>query len=127
MKTIALVSAEIVAVVATIGLVLLLLLVFRNPLRPAWLKKGGAEAAAATAIVAMLSFSMAFLIAGLARAGVDALVAMAFAIALAGGAWWGLWRLFAIGERLRRADAGQSPFHKLETVAGSRLGRRKAA
>lgn len=113
MQAIASVSLEAVSVVAVMGLMQLCLLAFRNPHRPSWLRGGGAEAFAATAIVAAISFSIAFLIAGLTWAGLDAFVAMFLGLGVAGGSSWLIWRLFGVSERLRRAEAGRSPFEPL--------------
>ena len=100
-------TAVLIAVVSAIQLTVL---AFRNPLRPAWLKKAGADTLAAVAIAAGLSLAVAFEIAGLVAAGINAFAAVGIAAALCFGVASFNWRRFHCGDRLRRADAGHSPF-----------------
>lgn len=122
MKIIAIVSVELIALVAIMPLIQLVLLLLRNPFRSGLLRRAGIETVTAVAIVAAISFSLAFLINGLANAGVDVFAAMVTALACASLSWWGFWRLFGVGERLRRAEAGRNPFHRLGAGSGGKLG-----
>ena len=113
MSTLALLLAETAILIAVVSAIQLTVLVFRNPFRPAWLKMSGTDAVAAVAIAAGVSIATAGEIAGLIAAGVNAFAAIGITVALSVGVGVFNWRVFRCGERLRRADAGQSPFGPL--------------
>jgi len=118
MNTLLALVVYIVALIAAVSVFQLTVLAFRNPFRPTWLNKAGAESIAATANVGSLSVSTAFEIAGLIAAGFNAFFALAITMALIFGVVIFNWHIFRYGERLRRADAGHSPFEPLTIVQG---------
>lgn len=93
------------------GAILLTGLVFRNPFRPRWLHRDSASTLAALAISAAVCFGAGYFIAGTFAAGFDIAVVLVLTPAVFLAAGYAIWRGFDIGERLRRADAGQSPFY----------------
>ena len=99
-----------VLMVALIGLLQLTVLVFRNPYRPAWLRTSTAETWTTIAGVSLFSLSLCYQIASLIAAGLPTLFAIAgvpvFVVTVAVL----MWRRSRCGDRLRRADAGLSPF-----------------
>jgi hypothetical protein len=118
---------ETITLVAVVTAIVFCVLGFRNPFRPAWMKRAGIDNLAAMGIAAALAFVIGFEISGLAAAGLPAAYAMAFTIALVIGTAFAVIRLLGVGERLRRADAGESPFYGIrEAVRGRRSGRRHA-
>lgn len=93
------------------------LLAFRNERRPALLKRGSVEAIAANLIAIGIVFAIGFLINGLTGAGMNALYAILLSAVLFFGASIAVWKALDVRERLRRADAGQSPFYLPEWIA----------
>jgi hypothetical protein len=110
MNTLLPLLAHTAVLIAVISAVQLTVLAFRNPLRPSWLKRPVADTLAAVAIAAGLSLAAAFEIASLVAAGVNAFAAIGITAALCFGVAYFNWRVFHCGDRLRRADAGHSPF-----------------
>ena len=117
MNALTLLLAETAILIAVISAIQLTVLAFRNPLRPAWLKMAGADALAAVAIAAGISIATAGEIAGLIAAGVNAFAAIGITVALCVGVAFFNWRVFRCGDRLRRTDAGHSPFGPLPTAS----------
>jgi hypothetical protein len=110
---------EVAVVVAIVGAILFTGLVFRNPFRSKWLQRESMSVAAALGIAAAVCFGAGTMIAGAVAAGFGVAAAIVLTIAAFGGAGYAIVRGFHIGERLRRADAGQSPFYPqpgLETL-----------
>ena len=102
---------EVAAVIAIVGAILFTGLAFRNPLRPKWLQRDSMSVAAALGIAAAVCFGAGYMIAGAVAAGFGVATAIGMTVAAFGGAGYAIVRGFHIGERLRRADAGQSPFY----------------
>lgn len=113
MQTIISLIAELVFVAIVVSAVQLLVLIFRNPQRPRWLRYGGTEAIAVLFIVAGFTLSIATLVSGLVGAGVNVFVSLILAAAVPIAVAIVNQRVFRIGERLRRSDAGASPFGPL--------------
>lgn len=110
MDTIITLVAETFLIVVTVSIAQLLMLVFRNPHRPAILHH---EAPAIMiSIILVVSFGVAVLaeVHGLTQANFDPLLSLILAFALIIGTGWVNWRVFGLTERLQRADAGESPF-----------------
>lgn len=104
------VAIEFVAVAAVVSAIELIVLLFRNPLRPRWLRTSLAESVAVLAIVMGLTFVLATFISGMIGAGLNVFVALVAGVCIPVLVAVVNERLFGIRERLRRADAGQSPF-----------------
>lgn len=101
---------ELVFVAATVSIIQLLVLAFRNPHRPQWLRGGFAESVAVLGIVMGLTLSTAMLIAGLVGSGANVFVSLVIAALVPFAVAFVNARLFHLRERLRRAEAGASPF-----------------
>jgi hypothetical protein len=110
MNVLATVSAETAALVAVVAAILLTILVFRDPFRPAWLRSRLAVEVAAVLIAAVFAIALGAQMSGLIAAGLTPLSALAIAPTITLVAAVGFWRLFDCGERLRRADAGRPAF-----------------
>lgn len=119
---------ETITLVAVVAGIIFCVLAFRNPFRSAWMKRGGIDNLAATGIATALAFAVGFQISGLVAAGLPAVYAMGFTVALILVTAFLVIRLFGVGERLRRADAGESPFYGIQEAIRSRRsgGRRHA-
>jgi hypothetical protein len=102
---------EVAVIAALVGAILSTGLAFRNPLRARWLHRDSAATGAALAISAAVCFGAGFMIAGSTAAGWSVATAIGLTVAVFLGSGFVIWRVFEIGERLRRADAGQSPFY----------------
>ncbi|HUE47445.1 MAG TPA: hypothetical protein VMO81_14450 [Aestuariivirgaceae bacterium] len=111
MSSIIQILPEVAVVVALVGVILFTGLAFRNPLRAPWLKRDSASTGAALAISSAVCFGAGYLIAGSIAAGLGVAMAIGLTVAVFLGSGFVIWRVFEIGERLRRADAGQSPFY----------------
>ena len=111
MTSLAFLLVATVALVAALAATQLALLAFRNPFRSLWLRRPGADNAAAIAITFGVSLTFAFEISALVGIGVPTLIAILAAPVLVAGISWSIWRLLGCRERLRRADAGKSPFY----------------
>lgn len=111
MSSIIQILPEVAVVVALVGTILFTGLAFRNPLRASWLHRDSASTAAALAISSAVCFGAGYMIAGSIAAGLGVATAIGLTIAAFLGSGYVMWRFFDVGERLRRADAGQSPFY----------------
>jgi len=111
-------AAANVILLAVLCSIQLVILAFRNPFRPSWFKRHGLDNVVAVAIAAGMSFAIAFEITSLIASGLPAIIAIAAAPLIALVMAYASWRLLDGSERLKRADAGQSPFQRREKVAG---------
>jgi hypothetical protein len=102
---------EMAALVAIVAAILFVGVAYRNPFRPQWMYRDSASTVAALAISSAVCFGAGYMIAGSIAAGFGVATAIGLTVALFLGAGYAIWRLFDIGGRLRRADAGQSPFY----------------
>lgn len=107
----------VVASIALVGLIALFGLLFRGPACPAWLRRDSAASAVSVLVSGALFGVGAYLISSLLDAGLTIIAAVAVSVGLLIGSGMTVVRLFRIKERLRRADAGQSPFGPLGGVA----------
>lgn len=107
---------EAAIIVVIIGAILFTVLAFRNPQRPGWMQGDAMPIAASLAIAAIVCFGIGNMISGGIAAGFGVATAFGLTIAVCIGAAYAMVRGFRIGERLRRSDAGESPFY---AVAGS--------
>jgi hypothetical protein len=105
--------AEFVTVVAVVSGIQFAILAFRNPLRSPWLRTGLSESVIVVAIVGGLSFSVAMLITGIIGTGIHVIPGVILGVLLPLAVAFANERIFGVRERLRRADAGQSPFGPL--------------
>ena len=110
MNILALLAIEAGAVVATVLLAQLTVLVFRDPDRKAWLRSEAVQTLVVVTLVAGGSFSIGYLVSGLVAAGVDVFTAIAVTAAFPLLVAVASNRIFGFRERLRRAEAGLSPF-----------------
>lgn len=115
--------AATVLLVALVGAIQFIVLAFRDPFRPAWLKRGGVENVTAVTVTTSISFAVGFEIVALLGAGVTAFAAIAIAPLIAIVSAVVLWKAFHCGERLERTDAGLSPWHLARpSVPGTSVG-----
>lgn len=105
--------AELAGLVVTPGAVFLALLVLRNPHNPAWMKSELAAQAASVVVVAMIAGMLAWSITSLVDAGLHIANAALITMTTIAASGCLLWFAFGIGERLRRADSGRSPFETI--------------
>lgn len=103
-------SAEIVCLVAAIAASYVLLLVYRNPLRPKWLDSELAASTLTIVAISVLILVVAWFVSGLSAAGLDPLAALALTATLFGLVCWGLWLIMGMGWRLKATAEGRSPF-----------------
>jgi len=101
---------EIAVLVGVIGAILFVVLVFRDPSRPQWLRWNWVAIAASIAVAAVFTVALGVMIAASVSAGFGVGSAILLTVAIAGAAGYAMVRGFNIGARLRRCDAGQSPF-----------------
>ena len=101
---------EIALLVGVFGAMLFVILVFRDPTRPTWLRWNWVAVAASIAIAAAFTVALGTMIAASVSAGFGVGSAILLTVAIAGAAGYAMVRGFNLGERLRRCDAGQSPF-----------------
>lgn len=106
-------SAEFAGLALTTALVLLAMVGLRNPHNPAWLRSEEAAHAASFVLVVLISMVFAWAVTGLTEAGLRIAAAMPIALAVIVISGAVLWFAFNVGERLRRADAGRSPFARI--------------
>ena len=104
---------EVAAVVVIVCAILFVVLAFRDPFRPNWLRWNWMAVAASLLVAVAVSFGFGLMISGGVAAGFGAGTMILMTIAVAGGAGFVVARGVGIGERLRRSDAGQSPFYPL--------------
>ena len=102
---------ELAAVIAAVLVCQFVVLLFRDPHRHAILRIDATQTLAAVALVALACLAVGSLIAGLVDAGVNVFATLGVAAALPLVTAFAGERAFRIRERLRRADAGESPFH----------------
>jgi hypothetical protein len=107
-----LVSAAInmFGLVAISGAVLLTMFVLRNPLGPNWLRSEFIAQAAALVLTAGACLGIPNAVMGLTDANMHYGVAVILTSAVFAASSYILWRAFNIGERLKRAESGRSPF-----------------
>lgn len=120
MRSLIQILPEVVVLVAIIGAILLIVLAFRNPFRPKWLRRDSMSVAAALLFSAAVCFGLGNMISGSVNAGIDVATAIALTVAVFIGAAYGLARTIDMGERLRRSDAGESPFYPHPWTEGLR-------
>lgn len=111
MRSVIQILPEVAVVVLIVGAILFTGLAFRNPFRSAWLRRDMMSVAAALAISGAVCFGTGYMVSGAIAAGFDVGTALALTLAVFIVAGYAIVRFFDIGERLRRADAGQSPFY----------------
>ena len=106
--------AALAGLAAAVGITLATLLVLRNPHNSGWMKSDFAAQMAGVVLVALIAGILAWAMAGMIDAGLSIASAALLTAATVGGFGWLLWTTFRVGERLKRADAGRSPFEALE-------------
>ena len=102
---------EMAVIAAVVGAIALTGLAFRNPFRPTWLRSDWTSTVASLAIAAAVCFASGYMIAGSVVAGFGVATAIVLMLAVYAVAGYAVVRGFEMGERLRRSDAGQSPFY----------------
>lgn len=106
-------AVGIVSVVTFVAVAALLVVVFRNPFSPAWLKRDGPAITASVLMSGAVAGVTGLTISSLVGAGLHMISAAILTIALFTLSGIAVGRLFHVRERLRRADAGQSPFGRI--------------
>lgn len=103
-------AANLAGLVAMSALTLLTMLILRNPLFPKWLN--GEEVAQAASLVLTAGFFIAAMnaAAGLNETNVHYGFIVIILAGIVAGSAYAFSKVFNIGDRLARADAGQSPF-----------------
>lgn len=109
------IAVIVAGLVATTALLIVAVLVLRHPRLPAWLQTEGATQAECFFLAALLAGAITASITGLVHLEVPINVygAAALTAGVILAAAWLLCVVGHVGERLRRADAGQSPFAAL--------------
>lgn len=103
----------LVSVVAVVAGLLSMMLVLRNPLSPRWLRSELAAQGLSIAFVALFSFAVGRALTDMITMNVPLLFASLVTLGVLFVSGTLFWSAFRIGERLRRADAGHSPFERL--------------
>lgn len=103
------VSGEAMLFVAAFALQFLLMLAFRNPLQPKWLKWKGSDIVAALLMSSFLTIAFSFLMAGLVGTGLYFPYAIAIGVIFAIATPMLLWRMMKMRERLDACERGLSP------------------
>jgi hypothetical protein len=119
MQTILSLAVEFALVAITVSVIQFLVLVFRNPRRPQWLWSSFIESAAVICIVMGITVAVAILASGLIGAGLNVFASLVVSALVPITVAFGNWRAFQVGERLRRAEAGASPFASLSDARQS--------
>lgn len=113
MQNLALLVMTAAGLGAGISLFLLAVLALRNPHNPNWVQGEAFSQLACFLLTAGLSSTVAVAVNEFHTAGMSVVVAMAASVAVIFVAIFLFCTLFHFGERLRRADAGRSPFERL--------------
>jgi NhaP-type Na+/H+ or K+/H+ antiporter len=103
---------QLLGIVAVSAAVLLTMLVLRNPFSPRWLKSEGVAQGAAFVLTACFFVGVGFASDALIAVKFHYLLVVALIAAVVILSTYGLWTLFAVGKRLKRADEGLSPFSR---------------
>jgi hypothetical protein len=106
--------AELAGLTAVVGIALATLLVLRNPHNPRWMKSDFAAQMASVVLVTLIAGILAWAMAGMIDAGLRIASAALLTAATVGGFGWLLWTTLRVGEGLKCADAGRSPFEAFE-------------
>lgn len=106
-------AVGIVSVVTFIAVAALLVVVFRNPFGPAWLKRDAPAITVSVLMSAAVAGVTGLTISSFVGAGLNLISAAIVTIALFVLSGLAVGRLFHVRERLRRADADQSPFERM--------------
>jgi hypothetical protein len=88
-------------------------LMLRDPFVPGWLKSEAVAVAAGLVLTAGAMMAIGFALAGLIAANIHYSVAVLVVSLVLAASPYVLWKAFNVGERLARADAGQSPFARI--------------
>jgi len=103
-------AVHLLGIVAFSAAMLLAMLVLRNPFIPRWLKNEAVAQGVAFVLTAALCVASGNAGNALIAANVHYAIATLLIAAVLVFSIYGFWKLFAVGERLRRADEGRSPF-----------------
>lgn len=114
-----LVLYELVGLVAVSGAILLTGLILRNPLGPQILQTDFAAQTAGLVLTAAILAIAVYAHQGFVATGLDAATAAAAVTAVIGLSIVLFWKAFRVGERLKRADEGRSPFGRLRDPSQS--------
>lgn len=103
-------AASLLGLVAISAVILLAALVLRHPHLPGWLDNEAVAQGASLVLTAGAFIAVTSAAAGFTRANIHyGIAAVVIAGVLAGSAYV-FWKVFDIGHRLARADAGEPPF-----------------
>jgi hypothetical protein len=110
---------ELVGLVAVSGAILLTGLILRNPLGPQILQTDFAAQSAGLVLTAAVLVLAIYAHQGFVAAGLDATAAAAAVVGVIAASVTLFWKAFRVGERLKRADEGRSPFGRLRDATQS--------
>ena len=110
---------ELVGLVAVSGAILLTGLILRNPLGPQILQTDLAAQSAALVLTAAVLVAAVYAHQGFVAAGLDATAAAAAVVAVIAASVVLFWKALRVGERLKRADQGGSPFERRRDASPS--------
>jgi hypothetical protein len=103
-------AINVLVLIAVSGAVLLTALVLRNPLGPKWLRNEAAAQAAGLVLTAGVCVAISNAVAELVDANIHYSIAVILTGAFFAASSYMLWRAFNVGGRLKRTEAGRSPF-----------------
>lgn len=106
-------AINLLGLVGVCAATLLAGLMLRDPFAPGWLRSEAVAVAAGLVLTASVMVVIGYALAGLIAAGVHYAVALCLVGAVLAASPYALWKAFNVGERLARADAGQSPFARI--------------
>lgn len=115
-------AIQFIVTAALVGGTALLGLIFRNPLRPEWLKRGWTDSAAAVAVAGGFSGVIGYGMLGSAKLGMSVPAGVLLTLTIFAATLVAVFRLFHFGERLSRAERGESPFAHIDPPGPQPLG-----
>ncbi len=113
--------------VAISALVLLTMLILRNPDLPEPLQNEAAAHAASLVLTTGVLVAVIYATSGLVAAELHYSVIIVVITGVLAGSAYVFWKLFNVGDRLARADAGQSPFARRTKAPATPLAAPEAA
>jgi hypothetical protein len=113
MNTLLLLGDGLIGLVAVAVATLLTALLLRNPLGPKWLRSEGAGMAASLGITTAVVIASAYAVQSFVDAGLHHIEAAIGTVGVLVASLLVSWKIFHVGERLRHADAGRSPFQSI--------------
>lgn len=120
-------AAGLLSLAAIPAAVLLTGLILRNPLAPVWLRSEAVATAASLVLTAGFCVAVTYAIPVLAAAAAPHWAIGILVAAIPAASTLVLWRAFNIGDRLARAESGDSPFRYALPSAATQVAREQIA